>query len=104
MKKLLQIFLLPIFVFIACGDEEEDNLAECNDLVSALNSAQDAWVDVEAAYILTGEYVDGARDLCDAYFEGIIALIEADCPNDLGDYDGWTVAQVEAEKDNECDM
>ena len=104
MKKLFPIFLLPIFVFIACGEEEEDNLAECNDLISTLNSAQETWVAVEADYILTGEYVDGARDLCDAYFEGIIALIEADCPNDLGDYDGWTVAEVEAEKENECDM
>tara|TARA_Y100000590_G_C15325204_1_gene865495 strand:- start:393 stop:695 length:303 start_codon:yes stop_codon:yes gene_type:complete len=99
MKKLLPIILLVIF---ACSDDED--LEACNELVSSLNEAQTTWQDVEATYELTGEYVDGATDLCTAYFDGIKLLIVEGCPNDLGTWQGYTAAQIDSTSAVECDL
>ena len=103
MKKLLPLLLLPLLVFIACSDDD-DIVDACNELVTALNEAQTAWVAVEEAYQSSGEYADGAADLCNAYYDGIKLLIEGGCPNDLGDFEGWTTTQVDEAKAIQCDI
>ena len=103
MKKIILIFSLPLFMFMACGDDDDDDDAQaCNDLVDQLNSALDVYADAELVYSETGEWPDGITDLCNAYYDGVIALINEGCENDLGSFEGMTAAQVAAEKSVEC--
>tara|TARA_B100001964_G_scaffold120201_1_gene133561 strand:- start:215 stop:538 length:324 start_codon:yes stop_codon:yes gene_type:complete len=101
--KNISPLLLPLLVFIACSDDDE-KVDACNTVVDSLNEAQTAWVAVDSAYQSSGEYVDGAADLCNDYYDALILIIEEDCPNDLGPYEGWTTAQVEETKAIVCDL
>ena len=98
MNKLLPIFLLLVF---GCSDDE---LEACNELVDVLNEAQTTWEDVEADYEIYGVYEDGAAELCTSYFNGVKALIEEGCPNDLGTFQGWTTAQIDSVSAIQCDL
>ena len=102
MKKLLPILLLPLFVFIACGDDDDDDI--CIDLK--------ADVDASAAVYNTDEGFTTAN--CNIFYDDLIALLNEGCDEEIlsevftdhdindGQFENFTADTAVSWKDSIC--
>ena len=90
MRKLFPILFLPLFIFIACEDEEVE---KCNDLVDNYNASSTAFV------------TDQSTANCNAMADDLLALINEGCTESLegSGYESWTADSVAVFK-AVCDM
>ena len=106
MKNLLPMLLLPLFVFIACGDDDDDNnVDECNNAVDVHTDALAVFEDIQALYeadpsgfVGEASYVELCEDLAELAEAGL-----DECPESFGIYEDWT-AQDFAEFKSDCSM
>ena len=92
MKKLIPIFLLLLFVFFACEDDDDVSVSECNGAVATHDAALATYNDISSLYDSQGddfvgstEYVDVCESLYDLAEYGL-----AECPEAFAIYAEWT--------------
>tara|TARA_X000001036_G_scaffold308784_1_gene287463 strand:+ start:8788 stop:9057 length:270 start_codon:yes stop_codon:yes gene_type:complete len=81
MRKLFPILFLPLFIFIACEDEEVE---KCNDLVDNYNASSTAFGS------------DLSTVNCNAMADDLLALINEGCTESLAGsgFESWTADSV----------
>ena len=81
MRKLFPILFLPLFIFIAC---EDDDVNKCNDLVDNYNASSTAF----------GSDLSTAN--CNAMADDLLALIDEGCTESLAGsgFESWTADSV----------
>jgi len=90
MKKLIPIFLFPLFVFFSCGDD--DDVSECNDAVDTHDEALAAFNDILSLYSTQGDEFVGSTeyvDLCESLYDFAQAGVD-ECPESFAIYSEWT--------------
>ena len=96
MKNLLPILLLPLFVFIACGDDDDDDDI-CIDLKADLDASA-------VVYNADGGFTSTN---CNEFYDDVLALINEGCDEELlsgtgGMFENWTADSVAYYKSNVC--
>ena len=102
MKKYLYIVLL-IGIW-SCVDNKDDSSNACSDIVSNAAEATSLWSDASDYYWTNGEYPEGAKEACDAYFDMIILLKESNCINDLDGWENFSLSEIEVQRTSQCDI
>ena len=84
MKKVINIFMLPLLLFTGC--DLLDDLEKCNDYTDAYNSSSQNFS------------VFPSKSTCEAFADDLLPLIENDCALNLegSGYENWTVADVDS--------
>ena len=79
-KYLGIVFLTPLLVFNACGDDNE----KCNDLTDDFNEASTTFT------------ADQTTANCNAFYDDLSALIEEGCPDNLegSGFEDWNADSV----------
>ena len=103
MRKLFPILFLPLFIFIACEDEEEGY--DCN--VVAERLADEGFSEMLAEYMTavtagdtTYEQPSDWETKCHSYHEGMLELANEGCWDDDPDITVESINEIEAF----CDM
>ena len=84
MKKVINIFMLPLLLFTGCG--LLDDLEKCNDLTEAYNTSSTTFTN------------SPSKASCEQFADDLLPLIENDCALNLegSGYEDWTVADVDS--------
>ena len=96
MKKLLLTLALPLFVFISCADDDDDNT--CNEAVDIHAEALETFEDIQALYEADGfEGQDDYVTLCELLSDLAEAGL-ADCPESFAIYADWSAEDFDVFK------
>jgi hypothetical protein len=88
MKKLLLTLSLPLFVFISCADDDDDNT--CNEAVDIHAEALETFEDIQALYGTDGfEGDESYVSLCESLADFAEAGLD-ECPSNFSIYEDWT--------------
>jgi len=88
MKNLLPILLLPLFIFIACGDDDVD---KCNDLTDNYDAANAAWD------------ANQNSSTCNAVADALHESFSEGCEEAFDSfYPGWTTDSVATWRTDNC--
>ena len=102
MKKYLYIVLL-IGIW-SCEDNKDDSSNACSDIVSNAAEATSLWSDVSDYRWINGEYPEGAKEICNAYFDSIMLLKGSNCLTDLDGWENFSLNEIEVQRTSQCDI